>query len=343
MATVTSTMRAVMLRELGGPEVLSIEDVEVPRPAPDEVLIRVRACGVCRHDVVVRNGTQRRAHSLPLILGHEIAGDVIEVGPAVTLFKEGDRVACKQVASCRLCQTCLRGAETLCDNWRINEGGFAEYVTIPHESLVIIPDSVSYEDGSVVSCAMGVGWHAMRQAQLGPTDTVLITGAGGGLGSHSIQLARLFGATVIAQTSSKKEEFVRGLEPDHLIISDDLDFAGQVHEVTGGRGADVVIENIGHAAFEPSWKSLARLGRFLFVGATAPDTISFNPARIFMKGATLFGVTSTRKIDLEELMELAGMGKVKPIVSGRYALAEISKVHELMEKNQIPGRAVVIP
>ena len=340
---VPDSMSAVVMHEVGGPEVLRLETVPVPRPSFGQVLVRVGAAGVDRQNIVARDGTQRRGKSFPLILGHEIAGDVAALGPGVRAFAVGDRVACKPVASCGLCHYCRIGEETVCDSWSANNGGYAQYVCIPDESLIRIPDTMSYEDGAILGCAIGVGYHALKLANASSADTVLVTGAGGGIGSHTVQLARAFGARVIAQTSSPKADFVGGLGADEVIISDDLDFGDAVRDLTGGRGASVVIENIGHLGFEASWRGLAKLGRFVFVGATARATVPLNPAAVFNKAASLFGPASARSQDIVAVLDLVERGLVQPLVTASYPLHEAAKVHQLLEDNRIFGKAVLVP
>ena len=340
---VPDQMTAVILHEVGGPEVLQLETVPVPRPRQGEVLLRVRAAGVDRQNIVARDGTQHRGKTFPLILGHELAGDIVAVGPGVWAFAVGERVACKPVGGCGLCHYCRLGEETLCDNWVVNNGGYAEYACIPAESLIRIPDTMPYEHAAVLACALGVGYHALKLARASSADTVLVTGAGGGIGCHAVQIAHAFGARVIAQTSSRKADFVGRLGADEVLVSDDLNFGDAVRQLTGGRGANVVIENIGHLGFESSWRGLAKLGRFVFVGATARETVSINPAAVFNKGASLFGPASARAQDLIAVLDLVERGLVRPLVTASYPLHEAGKVHQMFENNQIAGKVVLVP
>jgi 2-desacetyl-2-hydroxyethyl bacteriochlorophyllide A dehydrogenase len=337
-------MRAVVIRELGPPEVLRVEDIPVPEPGPGEVLVRVRACGLCYHDVVVRNGTQRRLVELPRIEGHEIAGEVVEVGEGVHRIATGDRVASKQTECCGTCRYCRNGDETLCDNFRPTEGGNAEYVVVREEPLVKVPDEIPYEQAAILACAIGVGYHGIRRARVTVGDTVLVTGAGGGVGLHAVQVAKVCGARVIAQTGSEsKVSAIREMGADEVIVSPDLDFSGEVRRLTDAEGASVVLENVGARAFESAWRSLGKAGRFVFIGATSDERISINPGRIFMKGATLIGSTSTTRSELEEIVRLVQRGVLTPRVSATCALEDAPEAHRQMENRAITGRLVFTP
>jgi NADPH:quinone reductase-like Zn-dependent oxidoreductase len=164
------------------------------------------------------------------------------------------------------------------------------------------------------------------------------------VGLHSVQVAKVCGARVIAQTGSAgKVDAIREMGADEVIVSPGLDFDAEVRRITGGRGATVVLENVGANAFEASWRSLAKAGRLVFIGATSSDKISINPGRIFMKGATLIGSTSTTRAELEEIVELVDRGVLTPKVTGAYALEDAQKVHTLMQDRAITGRLVFTP
>ncbi len=268
-------MRAAVLYEVGGPDKLVLEKVEEPTAGPREVLVNVKACGVDWHDVVIRNGTMRRGvhfhdviykdKSRPtgrgLILGHEIAGEVVETGAGVTTVKVNDRVVCKAIRSCGLCKYCRSGEETNCVHSAMNDGGYAEYVVLPEESAVQIPQEIDFEKGAILSCAIAVPFHAVRdvgRVTLG--ETVLVTGAGGGLGIHCVQIAKLCGARVIGlEIDERKAAIVREYGADEVICNQDpaTPFWKQVLQLTEGEGADVVVDNVGTAVFADAFRSLA--------------------------------------------------------------------------------------
>ncbi len=246
------------MRGFGGPEVLRIEEVPTPEPGAEEVLLRVGACGVSYHDVVERNGTYRADMKLPVVLGYEIAGTVERVGARVTSVKPGDRVCCKVFHSCGRCRFCRNGMETACPERRAVHGGYAEYVVVPDEVLVELPDALDFATGCMLGPTVGVALNAVRDTahvQLG--DTVLISGASGGLGLPSIELAKAAGATVIALTrSTAKVQALRKAGADHVVVGGDgRDFSSEVMVLTDGAGVDVVIDNVGSMVFTACFKS----------------------------------------------------------------------------------------
>ena len=192
-------MRAMLLHQLGGP--LTLAEVEEPRVGPCDAKIRVRATGVGL-TVIIAKGVPGRVTSYPRILGHEIAGEVVEVGSEVRNVKPGDRVACHFYLTCKACRFCRSGRETLCENFAGNvglacDGGYAEYMAVPALNLCHLPKEISFVEGSIISDAIATPYHVCRaEAQVGPGDDVLVVGAGGGVGIHAVQMAKLCGGRV---------------------------------------------------------------------------------------------------------------------------------------------------
>ena len=338
-------MKAVVLPETGDPASFRLQEVEEPKPGAGEVLIRPFYCGVDGHDLVVRQGVMRRGFRPGLIQGHEVSGEVVEVGGHVTDLKPGDRVATKAMWACGRCRYCRTGEETLCVKSRFVEGGLAELAVFPEECVLPIPEGVGMIEAAIAACAIATPYHAVRDvAETKPGEVVLVTGAGGGLGIHCVQIAKLFGATVIAWTTSEKKiDGIKASGADQVVLS--RAGAGpiykQVRQLTDGRGADVVIDTVGSAAFTEGFRALGKLGRYVFVGQLTGDEIRINPARIFFKGAKLLGSISHRRHEVEETMQLIADGKIKPVVSGVYSLDQVPHVHELLENRQLLGRPVI--
>ncbi|MEY3651877.1 MAG: hypothetical protein RL739_47, partial [Pseudomonadota bacterium] len=210
-------MKAVVVNKAGGLDALTYTDIPDPQPQGHELVLKVHSCGVCFHDVLTRNGTLKAGVRLPCVLGHEVAGTVVELGAQVKGFKLGDRVATTQRSYiCGHCRFCRSGFEPLCAQ-RVFlgdvglVGGYAQYLAISSDCIAQVPDGVDLDHAAVAACAVGTVLNAVRdvgRVQMG--ETVLITGAGGGLGLHAIQLARLAGARVLAQTTSAdKVELIR--------------------------------------------------------------------------------------------------------------------------------------
>lgn len=343
-------MRAIVLRECGPPDVLRIEEVERPMPERHEVLIEVAACGVCTLDVVMRNGTYRRNVSLPCVPGHEIAGVVVAVGDDVRDLCPGDRVATTQRSYvCGHCRDCRSGRETLCEARRflgqsgIN-GGYTEAVAVGRDNVARLPASVPFEHGAIAACAVGTSLNAVRDAgcvRLG--ESVLVTGAGGGVGIHAVKLARLAGAWVIAQTTSgsKAELIARAGAHEVLVTARGEDFAPRIRAMTRDRGVDVVIDNVGTLLFEPTRQSLANHGRWVLVGQLTGDFVPFSPARLFLRDQSMISVHSTSRAQLEDVLTLMERGTLVPEVSAVHDLAEVASVHASMERGSVAGRVVL--
>ena len=274
----------------------------MPNVGADDVLVRVKACGVSYRDVVERNGTYKRDVSFPLIIGLEIAGVVERVGDLVTALKPGDHVCSKAFSSCGACRYCRTGRETTCLKRKPVRGGYAEYVALPQDAFVEIPKTLPFEAACSLGPGAGVALNAVRdtaKVQIG--ETVLVTGATGGVGLPSVQIAKLAGARVIAVTrSADKAEMLRRADADDMIMSSG-DFSKDVRAITDGEGADVIVDTIGSRVFNAAFDSLALHGRYAFVGQLFGESISINPARIFFKRAQLLGVGSVSRAQLADV------------------------------------------
>jgi NADPH:quinone reductase-like Zn-dependent oxidoreductase len=339
-------MKAAILRNFGAPSVLRIEEMPIPEPGPEEVLLRIGACGVSYHDVVERNGTYRADMALPVVLGYEIAGTVERVGVRARGVKPGDRVCCKVFHSCGRCRFCRNGMETACPERRAVHGGYAEYVVVPDEVLVKLPDEIGFAAGCMLGPTVGVALNAVRDtARVTLGETVLVTGASGGLGLPSIELAKAAGAVVIALTrSSQKAQTLLETGADHVVVAEDgRDFSAEILALTGGDGVDVVIDNVGSLVFTPCFKSLAMGGRYVFVGQLLKQQISINPARIFFRRAQLLGVGSVRSDQLADSIRLVQQGKVRPRVAAVMPLAAVAEAHARVEAGDVVGRIVLEP
>ena len=345
-------MRAVVVREIGGADVLRIEAVPTPMHGPRVVLIQVAACGVCTLDVATRNGTYRRGVELPLIPGHEIAGIVVQTGAEVRGCRIGDRVATTQrYHICGSCRYCRGGQETLCSERRFlgqqgMVGGYAEYVAVGEDNVAIIPPGVSAEHAAIAACAIGTTLNAVRdvaRVQLG--ERVLVIGAGGGLGVHAVQVARLAGAQVIAQTSSQSKAALLAQVGAHevLVTTRSEDFSERVLALTEGDGVDVLIDTVGTPLFNAMRRSLAINGRWILVGQVTGDFVPFNPAQLFLRNQSMLSVHSTTRAQLVDTLKLIARGDIRPVIAGVHDLEEIGEVHGRMEQGSVAGRIVVRP
>ena len=343
-------MKAMVTEHPGDFDVMRPRDVAAPSLGPREVLVRNFASGVCYHDHLIRVGIMKRGITFPLILGHEGAGIVEAVGSAVRTLARGDRVACTQwTENCGLCRFCRTNREPLCAERKFfghdRDGTYAELFKIQEDSLLPLPDAIGFEEGAILSCAIGTVLAALRdvgRTQAG--EYVLVTGAGGGLGVHAVQMAKLCGAIVIAQTTSPaKAELIREVGADEVVVARDGKFADEVRRIARGEGVDVVCDNVGAPVFQEALRATARGARYVLVGELTGETVTFNTARLFLKGVSLLSTTSTSRVQLADVIELVRARKLRPIITERFPLEQAPRVHRLMVDRQLSGRVVLIP
>lgn len=345
-------MKAMVLRQPGGVESLVLEHVEDPRPAARDVIIEIEACGVSFHDVLVRQGVVKFGVELPCVLGHEISGRVVEVGQDVRQMKVGDRVATVQrYHVCGQCTFCRTGREQLCVERKFlgdhgMNGGYAEFVAVEEDNVARVPDSVPLAHAAMAASAIGSPYNGIRDvAQLRMGETVLVTGAGGGLGIHAVQIAKLGGAFVLAQTTSEsKADLLRSVGADHVIVHRrGEDFSPQVRKLTEDKGVDLLVDNVGTVLFEPMRRSLALGGRWLMIGQLTGDSVPFNPAQLFIRNQSMLSVMSTTRDQLVQVLALMGRGRIKAVVGGCVALEDAPQAHATVESGRVVGRMLISP
>lgn len=338
-------MRAA--RYHGPQQALRIEDVPIPRPGPGEVLLRVRAAGVCHTDLHFLSGLLNLGVA-PITLGHEMAGDVAEVGPGVTTVRAGDRVLAYYYVGCGSCHWCRIGQDNLCDALVaeygfINDGGFAEYARLPARNLIPLPAHLSYEEAATLGCSATTAIHAAGIARLAIGDTAVVYGVGG-VGAALIQLAKLAGARVIAVgRSPAKLNLARRLGADHVVDAGAGEVRGHIRELTGGRGADVVFELVGTAATMPeAVAALAKRGRLVFIGYS-PDSFSVHPIQLVIKEAVVTASVGNTLDESIRAVELAAEGKIRAVIDRVAPLEDVNAVLESLRQGAVVGRAVVRP
>ena len=340
-------MKALIVKEFGGP--LILKDVPVPQPGLEDALIHVKACAVDQFDLTIRDGKFPTAKT-PIILGHEIAGVVESVGANVDNVQPGDRVTSTLYLTCGRCRYCLTGRETICADFKgyvgiHTPGAYAEYTTIPAVNLVKLPESISFPEGSVIANAIGTPYHALtKRVRLQPGEHVIVTGAGGGVGAHAIQLVKMMGAFVMAvDIGEKKLSLARELGADVVFNASSGDFSSAAREWTNGEGADVILELVGTATFESSLKSLARGGRMVIVGSHTGTELKVSPQAMIANEWEILGSRNVTKRELAEVVALVAAGRVKPTVTGIYPLEEAESLHQKLRKQEIIGRVVLEP
>jgi len=341
---------AVRFHQYGGIEELRYETVPDPQPAPGEVLIRVRACGLNHIDVMLRSGRLRfpGQQPLPHTLGMEVAGEVVQVGDGVRRFRPGDRVLAAAV-TCGQCRYCRLGRETLCESRQMLgthlPGGYAEYVTISERGVIPIPDEVSFEQAAASRTAFGTAWHLLiERGRLHAGETVLINSASSGIGTAGIQIARLAGARVIATTSTEeKAERLRSLGADEVIVYTRQDVVEEVRRLTDGMGVDLVFEAVGGEVMSQSLACLAKGGRLAVCGAIQSDRTSVNVIHLFSRELEIIGSTGSTSLEVHHVLRLVAQGKLRPVIDRVLPLAEAPYAHSLMETGRIFGKILLVP
>ncbi len=340
-------MKAVLLREFGPAQNLKWEDVSEPHPGPRDLLLRVGACGVCFHDVINRTGHLPRTR-LPAILGHEVAGTVIAVGAEVARFRPGDRVACLQRVNCGHCNFCRDSRPTLCRSGAVFfgeeiPGGYAEYFVTPEHVAARVPDPLPDAKAAVTACTLGTAVHALETVvQLKAGQTVLITGASGGVGIHAVQLAKLMGAHVVAVTGSEaKVASLRAWGAETVIHAPSMEFASAVKHAVGH--ADVALEVVGSTTLDQSLHALKSGGRLVVVGNLAGNRAPLNPGLVILKELQIVGSFAASLKELERAFQLVAGNKIQIVVSNCLPLHQAEQAHRMLEARGVVGRLVLQP
>jgi alcohol dehydrogenase, propanol-preferring len=337
-------MRALVLEEFGGPFVT--KDVAVPSIGAREALIRVRHVGVCGTDVKIRAG-RMGLDVLPLIMGHEVAGEVADVGREVRGFSAGDRVIVNFYVTCGRCQFCRVGRDTLCEDVRQHgfsmDGGFAEYLRTPAVNLCKVPDHVPLERACILGDAVATSYHAVtKRAGVRPGTTVALIGVGG-VGLHALQMARLAGAWVIAvDVNEARLDLAKKLGADAVVDARHGPFHEAVRRLTDGEGVDVVLEFVANADTLPSaYSSLKRAGRLVFVGYTPELSLSVMPHALVRNEFEIVGSRANTKQELQETVDLVARGRIQPIIDTVIPLAEVERAFDALRQGRCLGRNVL--
>ncbi|NQW22785.1 MAG: alcohol dehydrogenase catalytic domain-containing protein [SAR202 cluster bacterium] len=342
-------MQALLLKQAGDQPVLEVAEVATPSPEPNQALVQVTACGFCHHDRSVMAGVLRRGVVPGVTLGHEISGRVVETGNGVTGLKVGDQVVSILTEACGGCDRCTSGREHRCRKGQgighSRNGGFAQYVALSEHSLVKVPDGLDPIGAALLACPIGVALQAVQQtARVTPGETVVVTGAGGGLGSHAVQAAAALGARVLAVTSSpEKDNALRSLGADEVLGTSDLDFAELVMAMTGDEGADVVIDTVGSALFPSTLRSLAQFGRLVLLGEVLGQRVSLNPAEIIFRDAQVLGASGVSRASVEQAAHMVLEGKLRPVVDLELPLEQTLEAYRLVSERKPTGRIVLLP
>ena len=340
-------MKAVLFRAHGGPDKLSYEDLPTPTIGPEEVLVRVKACALNHLDMWIRQGNPAYPMPLPHVLGSDVAGIVEQVGPHVDGVTVGQRVFLSPGISCWRCDACLAGRDNFCHSYgllgAIVHGGYAEYVKVPVRNVLPIPDSLSFEQAAAFPLVSVTASHMLfALAGLQHGETVLIMGAGSGVGSMVVQMAKLAGARVITTVGSDdKIPKAVILGADAVINHAREKVSERVKLLTEGRGVDVVIEHIGHEVWDSCLESLAKGGRLVTCGATTGGDVTLNLRYVFSRQLTIKGSYMGTRAELVKAAELMGQGRLISVIDRTFPLQEARAAQELMLSRKFFGKIVL--
>ena len=338
-------MRAMVVRKWG--EAFKLEERLDPQPAPGEAVMKVRAAGVGLTLVTMRTGIF--GGTAPRIMGHELGGDIIAVGDGVENVKMGQRCAVYFYLNCGHCRWCRNGRETLCENHGgyvgvHRDGGYAEFVSLPSENFLPIPDNLDYEGAAIAADAVNTPWHCMRErAQINPHDDVMLVGAGGGVGIHGVQVAKVFGARVIAvDISEEKLELASKWGADEVVNFRAIeDLAAEAKRLTDGKGVDAAIDFVGKPeTFQACIDGLAVGGRAVVIGAQ-PGDVKVNPVNLVITEQIVTGSRHSTRAELIETMNIMARGLVTPVVGKRLHVTEVEELFQDLQDEKLLGRGAL--
>jgi 2-desacetyl-2-hydroxyethyl bacteriochlorophyllide A dehydrogenase len=340
-------MKAVLFRSHGGPDKLSYEDLPAPTIGSEDVLVRVKACALNHLDIWIRQGNPAYPMPLPHVTGSDVAGVVEQVGNRVEGVVVGQRVFVSPGISCWKCEQCLAGRDNMCRSYSLlgamTHGGYAEYVKVPFRNVLPIPENLSFEQAAAFPLVSVTASHMLfALAGLQHGETVLIMGAGGGVGSMAVQMAKLTGARVIA-TVGADDKIPKAviLGADAVIHHGREKVSERVKLLTEGRGVDVVIEHIGPEVWDTCLESLAKGGRLITCGATTGGDVKLNLRYIFSRQLTIKGSYMGTRAELVKAAELMGQGRLISVIDRTFPLQEARAAQELMLSRKFFGKIVL--
>jgi len=340
-------MKAVLFRAHGGPDKLSYEDLPTPTIGPEEVLVRVKACALNHLDIWIREGNPAYPMPLPHVLGSDVAGIVEQVGGQSDSVTVGQRVFVSPGISCWRCDACLAGRDNFCRSYSLlgalAHGGYAEYVKVPFRNVLSIPENLSFEQAAAFPLVSVTASHMLfALAGLQHGETVLIMGAGSGVGSMVVQMAKLAGARVITTvgTDDKIPKAVI-LGADAVINHAREKVSERVKLLTEGRGVDVVIEHIGPEVWDSCLESLAKGGRLVTCGATTGGDVKLNLRYVFSRQLTIRGSYMGTRAELVKASELMGQGRLISVIDRTFPLQEARPAQQLMLSRKFFGKIVL--
>ncbi|MBM4166261.1 MAG: zinc-binding dehydrogenase [Ignavibacteria bacterium] len=340
-------MKSIRFHEFGNANVLRFEDAPMPIINDDEVLVQLKAASLNHLDIWVRSGTRERNTPLPHIPGSDGAGIVVEVGKNVSSVKVGERVLISPGLSCGECNFCKEQKENLCSQYRVlgtrESGSYAEFVKLPSRNVFLIPSNIGFNDAAAFPLVFLTAWHMLiTLAQLKENETVLIHGAGSGVGIAAIQIAKMFNAKIITTAGSDdKLAQAQQLGADELINYNAKNFSDEVKRITEKKGVDVVFEHIGGDVFEKSIFLLRKGGRLVTCGATIGYETKLDLRYLYSRHLKLLGSFMGTSNDLRAVLAHLASGKLKPIIDSVFPLHNAADAQRRMEERKQFGKIVI--
>ena len=342
-------MKAVQLVAHGQPGRFELRELPEPSPRAGEVAVEVQACGLNHLDLWLEQGALPMSIQLPRTPGCEVAGKILTVGAGVTGWNPGDAVVIQSNIFCGRCEYCQRSQESFCLAPLMLgvqvDGGFAEHVSVPQRALLPLPPGLDFQGAAALSLAGSTAMHMLTdRVTVNRDDWVLVVGAGSGVGSAAIQIARELGARVIATGSTDaKRRLGQHLGAQHVVDSTDPEWPAEVRKLTAKRGVVVVVEHVGGPVLNQAFECLARGGTIVTCGATAGRDVQINLWPLFVKQQRLVGSYGRNAADLRRTLEWAAAGKLKPMVHAVYPLDRTSDAFAALRSRTVAGKIVIEP
>jgi len=342
-------MKALYFKQHGELDVVKYGDVPDLEPGPGEVLIRVRACALNFLDIWVRRGWPSLKLEMPHWCGADVAGEIAGIGPDVSGWQVGQRVVVDPGINHAEDEYTRRGEDSVSPDYHVlgehMRGGAAEYLKIPFGNLAAIPDEYDFVDAAAPILVTLTAWRMLiKRAALRTGESVLVVGAGGGVNSMAIQLAKLAGAFVyVVASNPEKSERARQLGADVVLDRSQVNWGKEIYKLTAKRGVDVVVDNVGKATITTSMQAAARGGRIVIVGNTSGPQAAIDIRFIFGKQISLIGSTMGSHQDFHDVMGLLWSGKLKPVIHCVMPLSEGRQAYQMMEAGQQFGKIVLTP
>ena len=336
---------AIRIHQHGSVDVLRIDTVPEPTPQAHEVKIKTHASALTHMDLWVRRGIPGLPQ-LPLTLGCDLSGTVGAIGCDVTKFKIGDRVILFPLFSCGLCPACLRGAENLCPQFKIpgehRDGTHTAFFCAPESQILKLDDRISFEVGASFPLTFITAWHMLvKNGGVQAGMDVLVMAAGSGVGSAAVQIAKHFGARVIATASAEHRDKVFALGADLVIDHYQEKIATRVKEFTKKKGVDLIIEHVGEKVWDECLKALAWGGALVTCGATTGPHVALDLRHIFIKQQKIIGSTMGTKAELVQIHELIATGKLKPQIAKVFSYQDVTAAHTYLENAHPFGKVML--